>query len=480
MDNALRSVTDTESTRRQVRGRLADVNRWREHFAGVDLPVPVFGGGEVTGINFDNAASTPPLRRVRDAINTFSDVYSSVHRGTGYKSRVSTDAYERAREVIARFLCVDEKTQVVIFVKGATDALNRIAAEQARLDGRRVLVTEMEHHADLLPWRHRSGHIMVGLTERGEIDLDAIERALVDAAGAIGLVAVCGASNVTGFVSPIHEVAELAHRHGALISVDAAQLAPHHRIEVLPASEPGHLDFVSFSGHKMYAPYGAGVLVAPRDFFSGAPEVMGGGAIQIVTWDDTIWADLPDREEAGSPNVMGAVALGVAIDTLLGLGFEDMLRDETRLGARLLRGLSEIPRVGVLGGVEPGARGRLALATFVVEGLDHGLVATALSHEWGIAVRHGCFCAHPYLIHLLHMSKDDVSKMVDEMTTGRRKVLPGAVRASLAPYNTDAEVDRFLEAVAEIAGGRIGARYRQDDEGEYAPAGGWPRVEVTL
>ena len=453
---------------------------WREHFAGVDLPVPVYGGGTVTGINFDNAASTPPLKRVRDAVNSFAEVYSSVHRGTGYKSRASTEAYERAREQVAHFLCIDEKAQVVIFVKGATDALNRIAAEQARLDGRRVLVTEMEHHADLLPWRHRSGHVMVGLTEQGQIDLDAIEHTLASADGTIGLVAVCGASNVTGFVSPIHEVAELAHRHGALVSVDAAQLAPHHRIDVRPASDPGHLDFVSFSGHKMYAPYGAGVLVAPRDFFSGAPEVMGGGAIQIVTWDDTIWADLPDREEAGSPNVMGAVALGVAIDTLQDLGFDDMLREELRLGQRLVEGLSQIRGVGLLGSPEPCPSGRLALASFVVEGLDHGLVAAALSHEWGIAVRHGCFCAHPYLIHLLHMSKQEVDTIVDEVTTGGRKALPGAVRASLAPYNTDAEIDGFLEAVAQIANGGIKARYEQAEDGDYSPAGGWPDVKITL
>ncbi|HEX4837980.1 MAG TPA: aminotransferase class V-fold PLP-dependent enzyme, partial [Solirubrobacteraceae bacterium] len=355
------------------------MNRWHEHFAGVDLPVPVFGGGEVTGINLDNAASTPPLRRVRDAINTFSDVYSSVHRGTGYKSRVSTDAYERARELVGRFLCIDEKEQVVIFVKGTTDALNRIAAEEARLDGRQVLVTEMEHHADLLPWRHRSGHVMVGLSPQGHIDLDAIEDALKKANGKISLVAVCGASNVTGFVSPLHEVAELAHRHGARISVDAAQLAPHHRIDVRKPGDPGHLDFVSLSGHKMYAPYGVGVLVAPRDFFAGAPEVMGGGAISIVTWDDTVWADLPDREEAGSPNVIGAVALGVAIDTLLELGFDAMLEDEIALGRRLLEGLAAIKGVGVLGGAEPCSKGRLALASFVVDGMHHGLVAAALS-----------------------------------------------------------------------------------------------------
>src|SRR5207237_9153773 len=177
----------------------------------------------------------------------------------------------------------------------------------------------------------------------------------------MSLVAVCGASIVTGFVSPIREVAELAHRYGARISVDAAQLAPHHRIDVRPADDPGHLDFVSLSGHKMYAPYGAGVLVAPRDFFAGAPEVMGGGAIDIVTWDDTVWTDLPDREEAGSPNVIGAVALGVAIETVTELGFGEMLEYEVTLGRRLLGGLSRIPVVTVLGGVEPGKSGtRLA------------------------------------------------------------------------------------------------------------------------
>ena len=450
---------------------------WREHFAGVDLPVPVSGGGTVTGINFDNAASTPPLKRVRDAVNGFSEVYSSVHRGTGYKSRLATEAYEHARELVGHFLGVDERSQVVIFVKGTTDALNRIAAEQARLDGRQGLVTEMEHHADLLPWRHRSGHVMVGLSDDGHIDLDAIDRELKAAAGKIGLVAVCGASNVTGFVSPIHEVAELAHRHGALVSIDAAQLAPHHRIDIRPASDPGHLDFVSFSGHKMYAPYGAGVLVAPRDFFSGAPEVMGGGAISIVTWDDTVWADLPDREEAGSPNVIGAVALGVAIDTLLELGFEDMLRHEVELGATLLARLGRIPGVGVLGGVEAhSGRARLGLASFVVDGLHHGLVAAALSHEWGIAVRNGCFCANPYVFHLLHMDKKSVDAVEGEVTAGHRKALPGAVRASLAPYNTSTEVERFVEAVTHIARGKLNATYEQAADGTFSPAGGWPHI----
>jgi selenocysteine lyase/cysteine desulfurase len=454
---------------------------WREHFAGVDLPVPIAGGRTVRGINFDNAASTPPLKRVRDAVTDFSDVYSSVHRGTGYKSRLATEAYEQARERVAEFLGVDQRSQVVIFVKGTTDALNRIAAEQARLDGRQVLVTEMEHHADLLPWRHRSGHLLVGLTPDGHIDVEAIEHALKNSGGTIGLVAVSGASNVTGFISPIHEIAELAHRHGALVSIDAAQLAPHRRIDIRRADDPGHLDFVSFSGHKMYAPYGAGVLVAPRDFFAGAPEVMGGGAIRIVTWDDTVWADLPDREEAGSPNVIGAVALGVAIEALVELGFDDMLRHEAELGARLIRSLAQIPGVEVLGGPESSAApARLGLASFVIDGVHHGLAAAALSHEWGVAVRNGCFCANPYVFHLLNMSKEAVEGVEGEVAADRRRALPGAVRASLAPYNDEGEVDRFAEAVRHVARGELSTTYEQASDGTFSPKGGWPAIPAPL
>src|SRR2546430_11802880 len=158
-----------------------------------------------------------------------------------------------------------------------------------------------------------------------------------------------------------------------------------------------------------------------------------------------------------------------------------MLGHEVKLGRRLIEGLSQIPGITVLGGVEPGTPGtRLALASFVVEDLHHGLVAAALSHEWGVAVRQGCFCATPYVFRLLHMSKDDVVAVEGEVTAGRRKARPGAVRASLAAYSTYAELDRFLEAVRQVARGRINATYEQAADGTYAPAGGWPRIQTPF
>jgi selenocysteine lyase/cysteine desulfurase len=164
---------------------------------------------------------------------------------------------------------------------------------------------------------------------------------------------------------------------------------------------------------------------------------------------------------------------------LLELGFDEMLEYEVDLGQQLLKALSRIPGVSVLGSVEPDGQ-RLALASFVVEGLHHGQVAAALSHEWGIAVRHGCFCANPYVFHLLHMNKEAVVAVENEVTAGHRKALPGAVRASLAPYNTEAELARFVDAVAHVASGRIKATYEQAADGTFTPAGGWPRIASPL
>ncbi|MHB8508008.1 MAG: aminotransferase class V-fold PLP-dependent enzyme [Candidatus Dormibacteria bacterium] len=220
---------------------LTSTNALRSRVVGADAYVPVAGGSRPY-VNFDNAASTPPLVAVRDAVSGFADWYSSVHRGTGYRSRVSTQAYEEARTVAADFLGVDRAAQSVVFVNNTTDAVNKVAGQLARQGRGKVLTTVMEHHANLLPWRHRSGHILTGLRADGRLDLEALERTLSERADQIALVAVTGASNVTGYVTPIHEIAELAHRHGALVFVDAAQLTPHRAIDVRPVADPGHLD----------------------------------------------------------------------------------------------------------------------------------------------------------------------------------------------------------------------------------------------
>ena len=449
---------------------------WRELFCGVDREVPVAGGGTAPYANLDNAASTPPLRAVRDAVHALADWYSSVHRGTGYKSLVSTHLYESARERVARFVGADA-SQSVVFVKTTTEATNHVAGTLARTRGGPVLTTLLEHHANLLPWRHRLGCVVTGVDAHGRLDLEAMERALVDHRGSISLVAVSGASNVTGLVTPIDDVAALAHRHGALVLVDAAQLAPHRRIDMHPAHDPRHIDFLAFSAHKLYAPYGCGVLVGPRDFFTGMPEVLGGGAVDVVTPDDTVWAAMPDREEAGSPNVVGAVALAVAIDSVETMGFDAVEEHEVGLARHVVNGLGNVSGARVVGPPwRDGDEDRLGLLSIDVDGVDHSLLAAALSWEWGIGARHGCFCAHPYIEHLLGLSDEEVKRLREAVVRGDRSQLPGAVRVSFAPYNTRAEADLTVRAVTAIAAEGPRAEYVRDAHADFRPAGGWPAL----
>ncbi|MHB8717374.1 MAG: aminotransferase class V-fold PLP-dependent enzyme [Candidatus Dormibacteria bacterium] len=442
----------------------AGTSRLRDQFLGMDVAVPVHGGGTRPYVNLDAAASTPPLRRVAAAVSAFAPHYSSVHRGAGWPSRVATAAYEEAREIVRGFVGADA-SQEVVFVKHTTEAIN-IVAHSLRDRGGAVVATEMEHHANLLPWRHGGpGLVLLAIGAAAPIDADAVEEALRRAARP-ALLAVTAASNVTGEMPDIHGLAALAHRHGARILVDAAQLVAHRPITCLPASDERHLDFVAFSGHKMYAPYGCGVLVAPRDALAGEPLLAGGGAVELVTHDETVWSGGAAGAEAGSPNVIGAVALAEAAAWLRDeCGFPRLAAHERDVTEQLLSGLRSVAGVRLLG--PPTAEGRLGACSFVVDGIPGALVASILSWEWGIGVRHGCFCAHPYLLHLLHLSPADIERARDEARRGERRHLPGAVRASVGAFATGADVDRLVEALSAVARGARNAEYVQEESGEY-------------
>ena len=264
-----------------------------------------------------------------DAVHEFLPYYSSVHRGAGFKSRVSTAAYDQAHETIARFVGADLSTNTVIFGKNTTEAINKLAYRYPL--GRRsvVLSTGMEHHSNDLPWRGRAQVVRARVTGDGRLDEDDVDRLIAAFGDRIALLTVSGASNVTGFVQPIHRLARKAHAVGASILVDAAQLAPHRRIDVRPDHDPEHLDFVAFSAHKMYAPFGTGALVGRRDIFlEGVPEYQGGGTVEVVTPTEVRWAGLPDREEAGTPNVVGAVAMAAAARVLMAADMDALERHE--------------------------------------------------------------------------------------------------------------------------------------------------------
>ena len=264
-------------------------------------------------INFDNAASTPPLKGVMQMVNDYMPWYSSVHRGNGLKSRLSTKLYEEARQIIREFVGANPDEHVVIFGKNTTEAINKLSYRLGLGKKDIVLISYLEHHSNDLPWRARATVKRIGLTTDGGIDKKNYAALLRKHAGQIKLVAISGASNVTGHIPDIHWFARKAHEAGAQILVDAAQLAAHRPIDMKNLSDPQHLDYVAISGHKMYAPFGSGALIGRRDMFMrGEPEYRGGGTVNFVTPKLVDWALPPDSDEAGSPNIAGAIAMAQA------------------------------------------------------------------------------------------------------------------------------------------------------------------------
>lgn len=415
-------------------------------------------------VSFDAAASTAPLRSVVKRVEDFLPWYSSIHRGAGYKSQRSTAAYEEARDAAIAFAgrAGQDSDDVAIFCRNTTEALNQLAY-RLNLDKSDVIVTTVvEHHANLLPWSRVATLRHVECGEAGTFGVEDIEAAL-DASPRPKLLAVTGASNITGWLPAIDEIIAAAHSRGIRVVVDGAQLAPHRPL-------PSGADFIAWSGHKMYAPFGAGVLIGPRQTFSeGDPFLAGGGAVDLVDLDEVVWTDPPDREEAGSPNVVGAVALHAAIETIEEIGWPAIIDHDRRLADRLRSGLASITGVRLLG---PGLDTEtLPVAPFTVDGVPHSLVAARLATEDAIGVRHGCFCAHPYLIRLLGLSRQDVAVYREEMLGGDRRNMPGAVRASAGLSTSDEDVETLLAAVERIAsGGDPPVTYFQDPRtGDFSP-----------
>jgi len=385
---------------------------------GADLRVPLVTGGWTRYANLDYAASAPALREVAEHVERVLPYYASVHRGAGYASQVCTGLLERARETVGEFVGARDD-DVVIFTRNTTDALNLLAG---CVPGA-VLCLDIEHHANLLPWR-------VG-PHRALRAASTVERTLEDLAAALAatptaLLAITGASNVTGEVLPLDRVVAIAHAAGARVVLDAAQLAPHRRIDLTATG----VDYLALSGHKLYAPYGAGALIGRRDWLdAGQPHLAGGGAVRAVTPTATVWAAAPHRHEGGTPNVLGAAALAQACRTLAPVLDGAAAAHERELLDRLETGLAALPGVEVLR-IWPDSPDRIAVLSFVVADRPAGYVAAYLSAEHGIGLRDGKFCAHPLLQRLCRGGE--------------------ALRASIGLGTTAEDIDRLLAALRTL------------------------------
>ncbi|MFQ5523098.1 MAG: cysteine desulfurase [Acidimicrobiia bacterium] len=376
-----------------------------------------------SGVHFlDSAASSQKPVQVLEAMDRFARTsYANVHRGAYALSVAATEAYEAARERVATFIGATDPREVA-FTRGATTALNTIAfgwGLENLGEGDVVLATEMEHHANLVPWQmvaKRSGASLdhVPITDDGRLDMEALETKLDSR---VKVVAVTGMSNVLGTIPDVARVTELAHRHGARVVVDAAQLVPHAPVDVQKLG----VDFLAFSGHKMLGPTGIGVLWGRMDALEETEPFEGGGEmISDVTLHTATWAKIPHRFEAGTPPIIEAVGLHAAIDYLESIGMDKILAHDLELTAVALERLSDVPGVTIQGPRNVEARG--GVVSMVMEGVHAHDLATILDED-GVAVRSGHHCAKPLM---------------------RRLGVAATARASFYVYNEEADIDALV------------------------------------
>jgi selenocysteine lyase/cysteine desulfurase len=414
---------------------------------GAEIQAPLITGGHIRYANLDYGASAPALSLVSAYLNEILPFYASVHRGAGYASQISTSVYENARDIVRGFVG-GRPDDSVIFTRNTTDSLNLLAGCLPVVDGRpagEVLYLDIEHHANLLPWQgvpHRS--IVAADTIAGTVD--SVRAELEQ--GGVSLLAVTGASNVTGEILPVRALAALAHQYGARIVVDAAQLAPHRRVDIAADD----VDYLAFSGHKLYAPFGAGVLVGRPDWLdAGTPHLAGGGAVKEARLDGVSWATGPARHEGGSPNVLGAATLARATQVIAGLDQDRWHAHESAIRSYLVDGLQQIDGVTVhqiFKDTNPDTD-TIGVVNFSVAGYDAGLVAAYLSAEHGVGLRDGRFCAHPLL---------------------KRLGLPsGSLRASFGVGSRLEDAQRLLAGIEKLRRDGLGWDYVVD-AGRWVPA----------
>ncbi|MCH5138751.1 aminotransferase class V-fold PLP-dependent enzyme [Clostridiaceae bacterium UIB06] len=424
---------------------------YRDLIAGVNEEIPDNDGYAVVPINFDNAATTPAFKSVLADIVDFSGYYSSIHRGTGYKSILSSKVYENSRKAICDFVHCDHHENTVIYVKNATEAINKLSYAISCINKNAiVLSTRMEHHSNDLPWRNKFKVDYVEVDELGKLELEDLKVKLEKYNGRVKLVCVTGASNVTGYKNPIYKIAKICHSYGAQVLVDGAQLVPHFPIYMQSSNKDKNIDFLVFSAHKMYAPFGIGVLIGPKEtFLCAEPDHVGGGTIDIVTDDSVTWAEPPDRNEAGTPNIMGVIALTASIRTLRHLGMKNIDNHEMNIYNYALNSLRKLPHIKIYCDTSHKCD-KVAILPFNIDGIHHEVTAKLLSKISGIAVRSGCFCAQPYVKRLLGISEEEMKYYQRNRDVKR----PGMVRLSFSLYNTYSEVDILIGTLEEIISNR--------------------------
>ena len=433
------AVTEEETEAPAPAQEAITLDNVRQYIVGLEEPMELSDGTKRPVINFDNAATTPAFSPVMQEVNDKLALYGSIGRGFSPKSNYSTDLYNETRDKVMEFVGADYPTYTCFYVNNTTDGLNKLASALCETGEEVVLTTRMEHHANDLSWRERCKVIYAEVDEQGRVIYDEIEKMLKE--NKVDYVSVTAASNVTGYVTDVHRVAKLAHQYGAKIIVDGAQIVAHRAFSMKGETPEENIDFFVFSAHKMYSPYGGGAVVGLWDDLDAhIPEFYGGGTVTVV--GDEWWGKkgAPALYEAGSPNYPGVVGMGKAMDILQEVGFDKIEEHEQKLIRKLIDGLKKFDNVQLYGDSE-NISDRVGVVTFNFSDVNSHLLAEHLSNDCGVATRRGLFCAHPYCWRLIGIPDSEVSAY--ESCEG--PYTPGMIRISFGIYNTEEEVDAFLE-----------------------------------
>jgi cysteine desulfurase/selenocysteine lyase len=377
-------------------------------------------------VYLDNAASTQkPLPVIEAMTHFYAAGYSNIHRGVYLLSEEATEAYEAARTKVRNFIGARDSREIV-FVRGTTEAINLVSHTWGRETveaGDEILVSGMEHHSNIVPWQilcqeKKARLVVIPIDDRGELIFEEFERLL---SPRTRIVAVAHVSNALGTLNPIRRMVAVAHGRGVPVLVDGAQAIAHQPVDVQDLG----CDFYAFSGHKLYGPTGVGVLYGRAELLETMPPYQGGGdMIRSVTFEKTIYGEIPHKFEAGTPDIGGAVVLGAAIDYVGGIGLEAIAAHEADLLDRATRFMESVPRVRIIGT----AREKASVLSFVVEGIHPHDIGTVLDSD-GIAIRAGHLCAQPVM---------------------ERFGVPATARASFGMYNTGEEIEIFAEGIRKV------------------------------
>ena len=378
-------------------------------------------------VYFDNGATTQKPRRVVDAmVDEYYNVNANVHRGVHFLSQQATDLHEQSRERVRQFISA-KSTSEIVFTRGTTESINLLAfcfGEAFVHEGDEIIVTEMEHHSNIVPWQmmcERKGALLkvIPITDDGRLCMDSYRQLLSEKTR---LVCCTHVSNVLGTINPVKEIVKIAHSNGSLVLIDGAQSTPHFAVDVQDID----CDFFAFSGHKIYAPTGIGVLYGKEQLMEKLPPYQGGGEmIQKVTFEKTTYNDLPYKFEAGTPDYVASHALAAALDYVSELGMDNIFQHEHELTTYAIARLQEVEGMRIFGPID----GRDAVISFLVGNIHHLDMGTLLD-RLGIAVRTGHHCAEPLMTRL---------------------GITGTVRASFGLYNTKEEVDALVAGVKRVA-----------------------------